>query len=91
MLKLLKGLDRPPTIINTERIKFVQCEEVGKFIRVFMNEGFHGNYFSFELGVVLEVDYNCGKYNSEVEVMQAFLSFLNGSETDEFGICPIKL
>ena len=37
MLKLLKGLNQPSTIVNTERIKFVQCEKVGKFIRVFVN------------------------------------------------------
>ena len=72
MLKLLKGLNQPPTIINTERIKSAQCKQVGYFIRLFMNEGFHGNYFSYEAGIVLEVDYNRGKYNSETEIMQAF-------------------
>ena len=91
MLKLLKGLDKPVTIINTDLIKFVQLTKIGYYMRLFMNEGFADNYISHE-GIVLEVDYK-HKYNSEVEVIEDFLNFLNGPEnsTDQFGICPAEL
>lgn len=92
MLKLLKGLNQPPTIINTDLIKFVQLKKVGYCMRLFMNEGFGESCIPHEAGIVLEVDYK-NKYASEIEVMEDFLNFLNGPETstDEFGICPAKL
>lgn len=92
MLKLLKGLEQPPTIINTELIKSVQCTKIGYFMCLFMNEGYAESYLTYPGGIVLQVDYNTEKYNSEIEVVQHFLSFLSGAETetDEFGICPIK-
>jgi len=93
MLKLFKGCNQPPTIINTELIKSVQCTKIGYFMRLFMNEGFAGNYHTSEAGIVLQVDYKGKKYSSETELIEDFLSFLNGSETitDEFGICRIEL
>lgn len=93
MLKLLKGLDQPPTIINTELIKSVQCTKIGYFMKLFMNEGYAGYYTKYPSGIVLQVDYKCEKYQSEAEVIEDFLNFLNGPEsvTDEFGICPIEL
>ena len=92
MLKLLKGLDRPPTIINTDRIKFVQLKQIGHCIRLFINEGFAESYGSYASGIVLDVDYK-DKYSSETEVMEDFLNFLNGpgASTDHFGICLAKL
>lgn len=92
MLKLFKGLDRPPTIINTDRIKFIQLEKSKYCIRLFMNEGFAESYIPHEAGIVLEVDYN-DKYNSKIEVMEDFLNFLNGPETvtDQFGVCLAEL
>lgn len=93
MLKLLKGFNRPPTIINTELVKFVQCTKIGYFMRLFMNDGFAENYRAYEAGIILQVDYNGEKYNSEAEVIEDFLNFLNGPDTitDKFGICPIEL
>lgn len=93
MLKLLKGHPQPPTIINTERIKFIQCKKIGYSMQLFMNEGFNSVIREYMGGIVLEVGYNTEKYNSEIEVMEAFLNFLNGPEieTDNFGIYPIKL
>lgn len=92
MLKLLKGCNQPPTIINTELIKSVQFKKIGYFMKLFMNEGFAGNY-PVEAGIVLQVDYISKKYQSEAEVIEDFLNFLNGPDaiTDEFGICPIEL
>lgn len=92
MLKLLKGLDQPPTIINTELIKFIQCERIGESIRLFMNEGFSGPNTTRNAGIILDVDYNKEKYESEADVMEVFLIFLNRPEaiTDEFGICQIN-
>lgn len=92
MLKLLKGLDRPPTIINTDHIKFAQLKQIGYCIRLFMNEGFAESHVSYEAGIVLDVDYK-DKYNSEAEAMEDFLEFLNGSQysTDDFGICSAEL
>ena len=63
MLKLLKGLDKPPTIINTDRIKFVQLKQIGLFI----NEGFAESYGSYASGIVLDVDYK-DKYSSDKDV-----------------------
>ena len=93
MLKFLKGHHQPPTIINTERIKFIQCKKIGYPIQIFMNEGFNSVITEYMGGIVLEVDYDTKKYNSEIEVMEDFLNFLNGPDTitDEFGICPIEL
>lgn len=92
MLKLLKGECQPPTIINTERIKFIQCKKIEYPIQIFMNEGFNSIITEYMGGIILEVDYNPKKYNSEIEVMEDFLNFLNGpkTETDEFGIYPVK-
>lgn len=92
MLKFLKGHHQPPTIINTERIKFIQCKKIGYPIQIFMNEGFNSFITEYMGGIVLEVDYDTKKYNSEIEVMEDFLNFLNGpkTETDEFGIYPTK-
>lgn len=92
MLKFLKGHHQPPTIINTERIKFIQCKKIGYPIQIFMNEGFNSVITEYMGGIVLEVDYDTKKYNSEIEVMEDFLNFLNGPkiETDEFGIYPTK-
>ena len=93
MLKFLKGHHQPPTIINTERIKFIQCKKIGYPIQIFMNEGFNSVITEYMGGIVLEVDYDTKKYNSEIEVMEDFLNFLNGpkTETDEFGIYPTKV
>lgn len=93
MLKLLKGLNQPPTIINTDHIKFAQCDEIGSYIRLFMNKGFSQGNASYEAGIVLNVDYDINKYNSGAEIMEEFLVFLNGSNywTDKFGICPAEL
>lgn len=86
MLKLLKGECQPPTIINTDLIKFIQLDELGRrsSIVICMNDDFSN---------VLNVDYNLSKYSSEIEAMEKFLIFLNGSETstDQFGIYPVKL
>lgn len=84
MLKLLKGECQPPTIINTDLIKFTQPDERGSSIIICMNEDFSN---------VLNVDYDLSKYSSEIEAMEKFLIFLNGSETstDQFGIYPVKL
>lgn len=92
MLKFLKGHHQSPTIINTERIKFIQCKKIGYSIQIFMNEGFNSVITEYMGGIVLEVDYDTKKYNSEIEVMEDFLNFLNGpkTETDEFGIYPTK-
>ena len=93
MLKLLKGCNQPPTIINTELIKSVQCTKIGYFMKLFMNEGYAESYLKYPAGIVLQVDYKCEKYSSKAEVIEDFLNFLNGPEavTDEFGICPIEL
>lgn len=93
MLKLLKGLDQPLTIINTDRIKFAQCDEIGSYIRLFMSEGFSQGHTSYEAGIVLNVDYDINRYDSKIELMEEFLAFLNSSNywTDEFGICPVEL
>ena len=92
MLKLLKGLNQPPTLINTDLIKFVQLKKIGYCMRLFMNEGFAESCIPHEAGIILEIDY-INKYNSETEAMEDFLNFLNGPETstDQFGICPAKL
>lgn len=86
MLKLLKGECQPPTIINTDLIKFIQLDKLGKrsSIVICMNDDFSN---------VLNVDYDLSKYSSEIEAMENFLIFLNGPETstDQFGIYPVKL
>ena len=58
MLKFLKGHHQPPTIINTERIKFIQCKKIGYPIQIFMNEGFNSVITEYMGGIVLEVDYD---------------------------------
>ena len=92
MLKIFKGHNQPPTIINTERIKFAQCKSLKDSINLFMNEGFSGENATKKAGIVLLVDYDGKKYNSEAEVIENFLNFLNGPDTttDEFGIYPIE-
>lgn len=86
MLKLLKGECQPPTIINTDLIKFIQLDKLGKrsSIVICMNDDFSN---------VLNVDYDLSKYSSEIEAMENFLIFLHGPETstDQFGIYPVKL
>ena len=71
---------------------FIQCKKIEYPIQIFMNEGFNSVITEYMGGIILEVDYNPKKYNSEIEVMEDFLNFLNGpkTETDEFGIYPVK-
>ena len=92
MLKLFKGLDQPPTIINTDHIKFVQHTKIGYCMRLFMNEGFAESYRSYEGGIILQVDYHGKNYNSDLEVIEDFLNFLSGPDTttDKFGIYKIE-